>query len=223
MANLTSLEGQKALPRYFSQIFNVLQAIKYGTFELALPDGRVFEIKGEQTGQIARFDIHNPDCFTRLVREGSNDFLEAYMDEKWSTPDLQITMDVVIQNMHVFDFHFLGTGLVRAFEKIRHWLNSNTKAQARKNISYHYDLGNEFYSKWLDKTMTYSSALFKSQQDSLEQAQIQKYASICDQMGLKEDDHILEIGCGWGGFAEYVAGQRGARVKGLTISKEQHD
>ena len=109
------------------------------------------------------------------------------------------------------------------YERLRHWMNRNTKEQSKKNISYHYDLGNEFYAKWLDDTMTYSSALFKTGQESLEKAQLQKYASICDQMGMKRGDHLLEIGCGWGGFAEYAAGQRGASLKCLTISKEQHD
>jgi cyclopropane-fatty-acyl-phospholipid synthase len=109
------------------------------------------------------------------------------------------------------------------YERLCHWMNRNTKGQAKKNIAYHYDLGNDFYSKWLDDTMTYSSALFITGQESLEKAQMQKYASICDLMGMKHDDHLLEIGCGWGGFAEYAAGQRGATLKCLTLSKEQHD
>jgi cyclopropane-fatty-acyl-phospholipid synthase len=114
-------------------------------------------------------------------------------------------------------------GLLRAYEKLRFWLQSNSKGQARKNISYHYDLGNDFYALWLDDTMTYSSALFRTGQESLERAQIQKYASMVDQMGAKPGDHVLEIGCGWGGFAEYAAKERGLRVTGLTISKEQRD
>ena len=116
---------------------------------------------------------------------------------------------------------FPGMGLVRAYEKLRHWMNSNTRRQAKKNISYHYDLGNDFYGKWLDDTMTYSSALFRSGQESLEAAQTAKYASMVDQMGVRPGDHVLEIGCGWGGFAEYAAKERGLRVTGLTISREQ--
>ena len=90
-------------------------------------------------------------------------------------------------------------------------------------ISYHYDLGNDFYSSWLDDTMTYSSAKFETGQEDLEKAQIQKYASMVDQMGAKAGDHVLEIGCGWGGFAEYAAKERGLKVTGLTISREQYD
>jgi cyclopropane-fatty-acyl-phospholipid synthase len=113
--------------------------------------------------------------------------------------------------------------LVRAYEMLRFWLQSNSKRQAKKNISYHYDLGNEFYGLWLDDTMTYSSAKFDTGQESLEAAQTLKYASMVDQMGAQPGDHVLEIGCGWGGFAEYAAKERGLKVTGLTISKEQHD
>jgi cyclopropane-fatty-acyl-phospholipid synthase len=116
-----------------------------------------------------------------------------------------------------------GMRLVRAYEMLRFWLQSNSKRQAKKNISYHYDLGNEFYGLWLDDTMTYSSAKFDTGQESLEAAQTLKYASMVDQMGAQPGDHVLEIGCGWGGFAEYAAKERGLKVTGLTISKEQHD
>ena len=93
---------------------------------------------------------------------------------------------------------FPGMGMVRAWEKFRFWLQSNSKSQAKKNISYHYDLGNDFYKLWLDETMTYSSAIFKTGQESTEKAQIEKYSSLINQMGAKKGDHILEIGCGWG-------------------------
>jgi len=113
--------------------------------------------------------------------------------------------------------------LIQFYERVRFWMQRNSKMQARKNISYHYDLGNEFYGLWLDDTMTYSSALFETGQESTEAAQTAKYASMVDQMGAKAGDHVLEIGCGWGGFAEYAAKERGIKVTGLTISKEQHD
>jgi cyclopropane-fatty-acyl-phospholipid synthase len=116
-----------------------------------------------------------------------------------------------------------GAGLVQAYEKARYWLQSNSRGQAAKNIAYHYDLGNKFYRAWLDETMTYSSALFGAGVKDLSDAQRRKYASICDNIGVADGQHLLEIGCGWGGFAEYAAQTRGAKVTGLTISKEQFD
>jgi len=113
--------------------------------------------------------------------------------------------------------------LVRAYERLRFRMHSNTKTRARRNIAAHYDLGNDFYSLWLDDTMTYSSALFRTGQESLETAQIQKYAQLVEEMGAQPGDHVLEIGCGWGGFAEYAAKERGLKVTGLTISRAQYD
>jgi cyclopropane-fatty-acyl-phospholipid synthase len=118
---------------------------------------------------------------------------------------------------------FPGQRLVRAWERLRFWLQSNSKTQARRNIAHHYDLGNAFYRLWLDDTMTYSSALFDTGQESLEAAQRAKYAAMVDRIGARPGEHVLEIGCGWGGFAEYAAAERGLRVTGLTISREQHD
>jgi cyclopropane-fatty-acyl-phospholipid synthase len=218
---LTSTTNQKNLPRYFSQVFEMAATMNTGILDFVLPDGRVFRANGKNPGPVAQVDIHNPEVFARLIREGDLGFSDAYLDSWWSTPDLQSFMDWVhAENDELYD-GFPGMSLVRAFEKIRFWLQSNSKRQARKNISHHYDLGNDFYRLWLDNTMTYSSALFTTGQEDLEAAQIAKYASMVDQMGVKEGDHVLEIGCGWGGFAEYAAKERGLKVTGLTISKEQ--
>jgi cyclopropane-fatty-acyl-phospholipid synthase len=223
MQFLTSTEGQTGLPRYFRQTFAQVRKINYGRIDFVLPDGRRFRVQGTRPGPAAEIVIHNPDCFARLIREGDLGFSDAYLDGWWSTPDLQTFMDVVSKdNPDVYE-GFGGMALVRLYERIRHWLKKNSKAQAKKNIAYHYDLGNDFYRLWLDDTMTYSSALFRTGQESLERAQEQKYAQLVDSLELREDDHVLEIGCGWGGFAEYAAGQRGLRVTGLTISRAQHD
>ena len=219
----TSLKDQTNLPSYFRNIFKILLSLKIGSVEVKLPDERIFRVSGKIDGLNARIDIIDPDCFARLVRDGDIGFMEAYMDGQWSSPDLLSFMDIIFQNFHQLATRFPGAGLVKMYERIRHWLNSNSKRQAKKNISYHYDLGNDFYKLWLDETMTYSSAFFKEKTETLSEAQTNKYAQMCDEIGVKEGDHILEIGCGWGGFAEYAAGQRGAKVKGLTISQEQHD
>lgn len=220
---LTSTERQPGLPRYFSQVFEVARKMEYGRLDMVLPDGRRFRAEGPKPGPVAELDLHDPDIFARLIREGDLGFCEAYFEGGWSTPDLQAFMDLVhYGNEEVYD-GYPGMGLIRAYERLRFWLLSNTRRQARKNISYHYDLGNDFYRLWLDDTMTYSSAYFKTGQESLEKAQVQKYQNLIDEMGAEPGDHLLEIGCGWGGFAEYAARERGLRVTGLTISKEQRD
>ena len=220
---LTSVKGQTGLPRYFAQVFEVAQSLENGRLDFVLDDGRVFRAEGRHPGPVAVVEVHNPDLFARLIREGDLGFLEAYIDGWWTTPDLQAFMDLVhARNDTLYD-GFPGMGLVRTFENLRHWLRGNSRRQARKNIAAHYDLGNDFYRLWLDETMTYSSALFRSGQEPMERAQRQKYESMVDQMGAQPGDQVLEIGCGWGGFAEYAAAERGLRVTGLTISQAQHD
>lgn len=221
MTLLTTTDGQKGLPRYFTHVFAKAQTLKNGRCDFVLPDGRVFRAEGKNPGPVAELRIHNADIFARLIREGDLGFCDAYLDEWWSTPDLQAFMDLVhADNEDIYD-GFPGMGLLRMVERFRFWMQRNNRIQARKNISHHYDLGNEFYGLWLDDTMTYSSALFETGQESHEAAQIAKYASMVDQMDVQPGDHILEIGCGWGGFAEYAAKERGLRVTGLTISQEQ--
>lgn len=218
---LTTTKGQSNLPRYFVPVFDIIGELKRGRVDIILPDGRHFRAEGKEPGYVAEIQVHNADLFARTVREGDLGFCEAYMDGWWSTPDLMAFMDLVHDDAeHMYD-GFPGQFLVRAYERLRFWLQSNSKRQAKKNISYHYDLGNDFYGLWLDETMTYSSAKFETGQESLEKAQTQKYASMIDQMGAQPGDHILEIGCGWGGFAEYAAKERGMKVTCLTISKEQ--
>ncbi|RVV98656.1 class I SAM-dependent methyltransferase [Mesobaculum littorinae] len=219
----STTQGEGDLPRYFAQVFAAAQGMANGRLDMVLPDGRRFRAEGRNPGPVAELVIHDRDLFARLIREGDLGFCEAYVDGGWTTPDLQAFMDLVhADNDDLYD-GFPGMGLLRAFERARFWLMSNSKRQARRNIAAHYDLGNEFYGMWLDDTMTYSSARFDTGQESLETAQIRKYDSLIDEMGAKPGDHVLEIGCGWGGFAEHAAKERGLRVTGLTISRAQHD
>ena len=221
MSVFTSIDNQQNLPRYFKRVFDLVGKLNSGRVDFVLPDGRKFRAEGKSSGPVAEITIHNPEVFARLIREGDLGFSDAYLDGWWTTPDLQTFMDFIhADNDDMYD-GFSGIAIVRAWEKARFWFQSNSKRQALKNISHHYDLGNDFYSLWLDDTMTYSSALFNTGQESLENAQTAKYASMIDQMGVKPGDHVLEIGCGWGGFAEYAAKERGLKVTGLTISKEQ--
>jgi len=223
MQILRSTEGQTGLPRYFAQAFAVVCKLKNGRLDFVLRDGRRFRAEGDGPGPVAEIHVHDDDIFARLIREGDLGFCEAYLEGGWSSPDLQAFMDLVhSDNQDLYD-GFPGIAVVRAYERMRHLLRGNTRRQARRNIARHYDLGNDFYRLWLDGSMTYSSALFETGQETLERAQEQKYAAIVDRLNVRPGDHILEIGSGWGGFAAYAAGKRGLRVTGLTISRAQLD
>ena len=223
MEILHQTDGQAGLPRYFAQVFRVASRLQNGRLDFVLADGRRFRADSGRAGPVAEITVVDGDIFARLIREGDLGFCEAYLEGGWTTPDLQAFMDLVhADNYEIYD-GFPGMGFVRIFERMRHSLRANSRRQARKNIAYHYDLGNDFYQLWLDDTMTYSSALFRNGQESLEAAQRAKYASMVDRIGAKPGEHVLEIGCGWGGFAEYAARERGLRVTGLTISQAQHD
>ncbi|HPE26827.1 class I SAM-dependent methyltransferase [Albidovulum sp.] len=223
MDALSSTEGQSDLPRYFAQTFRISCGLERGRLDFVLEDGRRFRAEGSAPGYVAEIRVHDPDIFARLIREGDLGFCDAYLEGGWSTPDLQAFMDLMHDHNEKLYDSFPGMGLVRFYERMRHLLKSNSKRQAKKNIAYHYDLGNDFYRLWLDDSMTYSSALFTTGQESLEAAQKAKYASMVDRIGARPGDHVLEIGCGWGGFCEYAARERGLKVTALTISNAQRD
>ena len=218
-----NLDSQSKFPRWFNGVSLILKNLKYGELTIVLPDKRSFQFQGSLEGPKGRIIVKNEQFFSRLVREGENGFPESYIDGWWDTPDLLAVLDVILMNNDEIGRSFPGSFIFKNYERLVHWWNSNTKNQAKKNIFYHYDLGNDFYAKWLDKTMTYSSAIFRTGKESLEKAQENKYKAICDSINLKPDDHILEIGCGWGGFMEYAIKNRKAKVTGLTISKAQQD
>jgi len=223
MQPLTDTRGQTGLPRYFARVFEIAKRLDNGRLDVVLPDGRVFRAQGTKPGPAALVEVHDPDCFARLIREGDLGFADAYLEGWWSTPDLQAFMDLVMGgNANLFE-GYPAARLVMFYERLRHLLRGNTRRQARRNIAHHYDLGNDFYAEWLDETMTYSSGLFLTGQEDLARAQRQKYAALADRLDMRPGEHVLEIGCGWGGFAEYAAAERGLRVTGLTISRAQHD
>ncbi len=223
MSVITTTRGQRDLPRWFSACMSVLEQLPSGSIDLALPDGRIFRAEGRSPGPAARLDVRDPRFFARVAREGELGFCEAYLDGWWDTPDLQTLLDLLMESHAWVRRSHPVAGLVRALERARHWLRDNSPQQAARNIAHHYDLGNAFYARWLDETMTYSSALFQTPAEELAAAQRRKYARVCDAIGAAPDRHLLEIGCGWGGFAEFAASERGARVTGLTISRAQHD
>ncbi len=199
-----------------------LMAIKRGVLLITLPEGRTLRIEGSMPGPEAHLVLHNWKIAGRALSSGTIGVAETYMDGDWESPDVTSFLEFFIVNMNIGDRFSNGTqGVLRLIEKLRHWMRSNTKSQAQKNISAHYDLGNDFYEKWLDETMTYSSALFEDGANDLPGAQKQKYRALAKAAGIKPGDRVLEIGCGWGGFAEFAAGELGCHVTGLTISREQ--
>ncbi|MBB4065011.1 cyclopropane-fatty-acyl-phospholipid synthase [Gellertiella hungarica] len=193
-----------------------------GTLQLTIPDGRTLAIKGREPGPAASVTLHNWNLPQRAITGGTIAVAESYMDGDWDSPDVGAFLELFLANRHIGDRFSNGArGLFRLIERFRHWLNRNTKEGSKRNISAHYDLGNAFYREWLDSTMTYSSALYEEGVTDLATAQTAKYRALARAAGIGPGDHVLEIGCGWGGFAEFAAREIGCRVTGLTISREQ--
>jgi cyclopropane-fatty-acyl-phospholipid synthase len=171
----------------------------------------------------AEMHIHTQRFFSRAVFGGEIAIGEAFMDGDWSSPDLVSLVRAGVRNMRQVDTaNFFFTIMSRTMNWLRHLKNDNTETGSRKNIAYHYDLGNDFYRLFLDETMAYSCAYHATGETPLEEAQIAKYDLICRKLDLNAGDHVLEIGTGWGGFAAYAAERYGCRVTTTTISKQQH-
>lgn len=196
--------------------------IRRGTLTLRLPDGRRLAFRGPEAGPSAEMIVHDYRFARRLVMDGDIGFAEAFIRREWDSPDVAGFLTFFAINMEAARRLTRYNPVARLIQRFRHWLNRNTKAQARRNIIAHYDLGNAFYRAWLDPSMTYSSAFFGAGAASLEEAQRAKYRALAERIGIRPGDHVLEIGCGWGGFAEVAAKDYGARVTGLTLSDEQH-
>ena len=210
-----------SLPWQARLVLGQLERVERGELELALPDGSLRHFRGREPGPRARLQLHDWSAFTALLRGADVGFAESYRDGGWDCDDLTDLLLFAQCNRDALQPSFDGNPLVQAFHRVRHLLRSNTRRGSRRNIHAHYDLGNDFYRLWLDPTMTYSSALFSGQpMQCLASAQTAKYQRILDQLQARPGDHILEIGCGWGGFAEHAARQ-GMRVTGITLSTEQ--
>ena len=195
----------------------------WGSITFTLPSGREIPIRGSQPGPDARVTVNDFRCMRRVMTSGDIGFAEGFMAGDWDTPDLTTVLESAGLNFDRLHGLVHGHPLSRAVNYLAHLLNSNTRGGSRRNISAHYDLGNAFYERWLDSGMTYSSAWFEREGQSLVDAQRHKYAELARGMGLGPDHHVLEIGCGWGGFAEFAAREVGATVTGVTISREQYD
>jgi cyclopropane-fatty-acyl-phospholipid synthase len=222
LATPQTIRQLKGVPASFRLAGLVLLRTKSGSLSFILPNGTNLKFHNDDNGPQATINVHNFRFVNRALAGGDVAFAEAYMDGDWSTPDLTAVLRFFSANFDLASKLSRGNLFVRSINMLRHILSRrNSKAGARKNIMAHYDLGNAFYEKWLDPSMTYSSAYFENPNQSLEQAQLHKYEEICNRLQAGPGSHILEIGCGWGGFAEYAAKTRGSKVTCLTISPAQ--
>ena len=197
-----------------------LARLRHGSLQVTLGAGQPMSFEGTEPGPAGSIRIHRPGALLRrLFWRGDLGFAEAYMAGDWDSDDLACLLEVLALNLDALAETESRHRLVQALVGAQHWLRRNTRRGSRRNIAAHYDLGNAFYGQWLDPGMTYSAALFQPG-DSLDAAQERKYARMLELIDPAPGAHILEIGCGWGGFAEYAA-RRGLRVTGLTLSAEQ--
>ena len=183
--------------------------LQRGTLDVTLPDGRVVRLGGNEPGPSAAMKLYNYGFASRLLNGGDIGIAEAYLRGEWDTPDLTQFLYLFCVNHDLIQPMLADKPLMRS-QMVRHWFNRNTRRQARRNIYAHYDIGNAFYSAWLDPSMTYSSALFEDDTADLTAAQNNKYRRLAEALDLQPGQKLLEIGCGWGGFAEYAAKTYGA-------------
>jgi cyclopropane-fatty-acyl-phospholipid synthase len=217
------LPDTRNLPYFVRLLLPVAARLEWGSVTLRLPDSRVIDIEGRAPGKHAELTIKDYACLWRLVRTGNLGFAEGYLAQEWDTPDLTAVLEVFARNADQMGELYEGRWWAKVANRALHVFNRNTRAGAKRNIYAHYDLGNAFYQRWLDPSMTYSSAKFDKPEQTLSDAQRNKYASLARHIDLKPEHRLLEIGCGWGGFAEYAAKEIGCTVTGITISREQHD
>lgn len=198
-----------------------LQSIEHG--RLSVIDGERTEVYGNGDGFEATITVLEPSFWSDIAFGGSIGAGEAYMGGAWSCDDLVALVRLLLRNRDVLEGMEGGVArLTSPIQKAFHWVNRNTRTGARRNISAHYDLGNDFFGLWLDETMMYSSAIFERPDQSLYDAQVHRLDTICQRLDLQPGEHLVEIGTGWGGLAIHAAQHYGCRVTTTTISREQH-
>ena len=202
-------------------LLSLASSLQFGSLDLTLPDGSTHHFTGPEPGPHADLHLRSYAALSRMMTSGKLGFCEAYMDGLIHSDRLSDLIELTVMHNQYVERTLKANPLSSAFQKFNHWRNANSKTGSKRNIAYHYDLGNDFYKTWLDPSMTYSSAVFSSSEESLQSAQTRKYERLCELADIQPGDRVLEIGCGWGGFAEHAARHRGAHVTGITISAEQ--
>ncbi len=204
-------------------VFNKLKFIQYGSLKLINYDGKVYHFGNLEDKLNADIKIINKNFYLNIILGGGSALGEAHMGRDFHSTNLTNLIEITAKNINII-YSFSGSLKLQKIKSfIKKIFASNTKSNSLKYISKHYDLGNDFFSIWLDKTLTYSSAIFKDDKDDLEIAQKNKYQKLIDLLHLKEDDKLLEIGCGWGGFSEYLAKKYNVMIDCITISKKQYE
>ncbi len=212
----------RSAPAPARRLLQLLQRLRHGHLTLHLPDGSVQRFgSGAHDAPHASMTLHNWAVCEATLKSGDIGFAESYIAGDWTTPDLTGLMRLFLVNRREVEDLIFGTWWGRLAYRVRHLLNRNSKANSRKNIHAHYDLGNAFYSLWLDETMNYSSAWWADPEMDLPTAQRAKVARALDQVNVRAGDRVLEVGCGWGALAEMATVERGASVTGVTLSTEQ--
>lgn len=210
------------LPKMIDAFLKMLDNIEYGGLSLTDPNGRQFHFKGRQDGPNADVQIHDYETLRAMAIRGDVGLADTYQTKKWDSNDLITLVEFFFKNEKIITAQKIPNALWSMFARSIYKFQANTQRGSRRNIRAHYDLGNAFYKLWLDKSMTYSSALFKSAGDSLFTAQQNKYDRILSKLGEKTG-RVLEVGCGWGGFIERSANQKDYHIDGITLSNEQYE
>ena len=198
----------------------LLASLTCGNLTIETPSGERIEHRGENPGPTAVMVLHRWRALKRLALHGDIGLAEAYIDGDWSSPDLTAVLELGAINIRAAEGFASTSVFKRLANKLLHWRRLNTKSGSRRNIVAHYDLGNDFYTRWLDGEMQYSSAVYPGPDSTLEQAQSKKLDLILERLGISGGERVLEIGCGWGGLADRLV-RRGCQVTGLTLSPSQ--
>lgn len=214
--------GLVGLDRWTRAAFGMLEGLAVGRLTVILPDGRDVTFDSSAPGPDAVLRLHDTGVTKRFILGGHLAFAEAYMDGVVESPDPVAVVELFERNKYAFNQGNPDSLIRVLFRRILHWLNGNHRRGSRRNAAHHYDLGNAFYGQWLDPSMTYSSAVFEGDHQDLEAAQAAKNRLIAEKLQLRPGQRLLDIGCGWGGFATFAAREFGVEVLGITLSREQH-
>ncbi len=203
-------------------VFGALRRINHGRINLINYDKKKYIFGNENNSLNVSIKINSPGLMKNIISKGSVGLAESYINGDFETNNLQDLIEIAAKNINIVH-KFSGIFDFKLFNLVKNIFVKNTRKRSKKNIAKHYDLGNEFFSLWLDKTLTYSSGIFDEQKDDLELAQINKYRKLCDLVKPKPGDKMLEIGCGWGGYAEYIGKNFDIKLDCITISKKQYN